>query len=349
MSAPLGVMAGEDATRAGPEFVVLTGFLGSGKTTLLCGLLSSPDAAATAIIVNEVGEIGLDGAILREAGGDVAMATLVNGCICCQLGSDLAVTVEALLAADRPAGAPPLRRIVLETSGVSKPGPILRQLSALAPHRLRVSVLCTYDATRGPDLGAFAEAAAQWAGAQRLVVTKADLVPPARLSEARAEAAAINPLADIVAEPDRAKALQLALAPPGRPADPAGEPEPAASLASHPRLSSTLLRQVGPIGYDALAGWLDNLAGELGDRLLRLKGVLDLDDRADPVLVQSVGTVFSMPRPFRRRAAEVPFLVVIARDLDPGRIEAVTPALPLRRSLRLGRAGRASEPGPRQG
>ncbi len=154
------------------DFVVLTGFLGSGKTTLLRDYLGLPEAADTAIIVNEAGEIGLDGLILRESGGDVPMTMLANGCVCCQMTSDLARTVEALLAAERPEASGPLRRIVLETSGLSKPGPVLRQLASLAGFPMRVSVVATYDALRGPETSAFEEAAAQWAAAHRIVLTK---------------------------------------------------------------------------------------------------------------------------------------------------------------------------------
>src|SRR5262249_1840407 len=120
------------------DFVVLTGFLGSGKTTLLADYLASPVAADTAVIVNEVGEIDRDGAILRESGADVPMAMLSNGCVCCQMGSDLAVTIDALVTADRPGAERPLRRIILETSGLAIPGPVLRQLASLAEHRMRI-------------------------------------------------------------------------------------------------------------------------------------------------------------------------------------------------------------------
>ena len=88
------------------DFFVLTGFLGSGKTTLLRDFLLSPEAADTAVIVNEVGEIGLDGVVLRE-GGDVPMATLSNGCVCCQIGSDLAFTIDRLIMTPRGEGAAP--------------------------------------------------------------------------------------------------------------------------------------------------------------------------------------------------------------------------------------------------
>ncbi|CEJ14127.1 Putative metal chaperone YciC [bacterium YEK0313] len=180
---------------AAPAFIVLTGFLGSGKTTLLRDFLDLPEAADTAIIVNEAGEIGLDGALLADGGGDVRMSMLANGCVCCQGASDLAVAVEALLRVDRPQAQGPLKRIILETSGLSKPGPVLRSLSVLAEHRMPVSILSTYDAARGATLAAFPEALAQWAGAQALIVTKADLVAADAGDAAVRAAGAVNPLA----------------------------------------------------------------------------------------------------------------------------------------------------------
>src|ERR1700722_4171343 len=92
---------GRGVNGAGPDFVVLTGFLGSGKTTLLRDFLTGPEAADTAVIVIEAGEIGRDGVILREEGGDTPIAMLSNGCICCQAGSDLAYTIDRLLATER--------------------------------------------------------------------------------------------------------------------------------------------------------------------------------------------------------------------------------------------------------
>lgn len=320
----------------GPEFLVLTGFLGSGKTTLLRDVLARPEAADTAIIVNEVGEIGLDGALLREVGGDVAMTTLANGCICCQMGNDLATTVEALLGAERP-GDVPLARIVLETSGLSKPGPILRQLAALAQHRLRVSVVATYDPTRPPELRDFEEAAAQWAGAHRIVVTKADIAGADGLARASSEAGAINPLAEIVAETSRETTVSRAFAPPvavapsGGVARPGVVARPGPGGRANARITPLLLHQEEPVAYDELATWLDNLAGLLGERLLRLKGLVAVRESAAPILVQSVGTLFSAPRAFAGPVpAEGGFLVVIVRDLEVASLRSLEPRLPFR-------------------
>jgi G3E family GTPase len=308
------------------DFVVLTGFLGSGKTTLLRDYLSGPDAADTAVIVNEAGEIGLDGEILREEGGDAPISMLSNGCICCQAGSDLAYTIDRLLATERPGATGPLRRIVLETSGLSMPGPVLRQLASLAVHRLRVSVLATFDATRGAAVAEFEEAAAQWAAAHRIVVTKTDAVSAEVLARAREEIAALNPLAEIVASVDRERAVAAAFAALA-PGAPIPTPLPVAAPSVHPRIAVHLARPGGVLAYDDLATWLDNLAGALGDRLLRLKGLVRVTESERAVLVQSVGTVFSPPRPFGAPDASQPlFLIIIARDLRPADLESIVPA-----------------------
>jgi G3E family GTPase len=299
------------------DVVVLTGFLGSGKTTLLRDYLAGPDAADTAVIVNEAGEIGLDGVLLRENGGDTPMTMLANGCICCTVGSDLAYTIDRLLELR------PLRRIVLETSGLARPGPVLRQLASLAGHRLRVSVLATYDATRGTAVAGFEEAAAQWAAAHRIVVTKADAVPADGVARAPREIAALNPLAEIVAAADRKEAVAAAFAPLLNAAPMPVPPEPAAR--PHPRIAVTLVRPLALLAYDDLGGWLDNLAGALGERLLRLKGLVRVAGSERPLLVQSVGTMFSAPRPFGEAHDAPPFLVIIARDLAAGELEAVAP------------------------
>ena len=306
------------------DFIVLTGFLGSGKTTLLRDFLATQAGGETAVIVNEVGDIGLDGAILAEGNGGLRMAMLSSGCVCCALGSDLAVTIEQLV--DR-CGAP-LRRIVLETSGVSKPGPILRGLASLAALRMRVSVVATFDCLRGADVAGFEEAAAQWAGAQALVLTKRDLATPAQIEAARAMATGVNPLAEVIDVADRHACILAAFAP--RPTAPFVAPDVAGL--SHPRIAVFGISWNAKPAWDDVAAWLDNLAGLLGERLLRVKGVVAVAESEQPLLVQSVGTTFSAPRPF----AGPPFLVVIARDTSPSELAQVTPALPVTISRRGG-------------
>ncbi|CAL75428.1 putative cobalamin synthesis protein cobW [Bradyrhizobium sp. ORS 278] len=304
------------------DFFVLTGFLGSGKTTLLRDVLSAETASDTAVIVNEAGEVGLDGVLLRESGDDVPMAMLSNGCVCCQIGSDLAFTIDRLIMAPRPEGVPLLRRIILETSGLSMPGPVLRQLATLAEHRMRVAVIATYDLTRGLAVATFEEAAAQWAAAHRIVATKADLAPGA-LAEAAVAIAQLNPVAEAVVVADRAAAVSAAFAPLSS-VPPLREIVPALAVA-HPRLALCVVRPLADIAYADLASWLDNVAGRLGERLLRIKGLVKVCEAPRPLLVESVGTMFSPPRQLTANNPPPPFIVVIARDIDCAELEQVEP------------------------
>jgi G3E family GTPase len=306
------------------DFLVLTGFLGSGKTSLLRDFLGSDAASDTAVIVNEVGEIGLDGVLLRESGDDVPMAMLSNGCVCCQVGSDLAFTIDRLIMAPRPDDLPPLRRIILETSGLSMPGPVLRQLASLAEHRMRVAVVGTYDLTRGAATAAFEEAAAQWAASHRIVATKIDLVGPEGLASAPKAIASINPVAEVIATSDRAMAVTGAFAPLNAML-PLREFAPQLTSA-HPRLALCLARPAAELAYPDLAAWLDNLAGCLGERLLRIKGLVRVHEASRPLLVESVGTMFSPPRQLSAENPPSPFIVVIARDIERTEVEQVEPS-----------------------
>ncbi|HEY9549285.1 MAG TPA: GTP-binding protein, partial [Kiloniellaceae bacterium] len=108
------------------DFHILCGFLGSGKTTLLLDFLRTPEGAGTAVLVNDVGAIDVDGAVVADAGGDRPVAMLSNGCVCCSIGNDLAATIDDLVYGRIDAGLPPFRRMILECSGLSRPSPIVR-------------------------------------------------------------------------------------------------------------------------------------------------------------------------------------------------------------------------------
>jgi len=317
------------------DFIVLTGFLGSGKTTLLREFLALPEAADSGVIVNEVGQIDLDGAIIAEDGGS-PVALLSNGCVCCSLGSDLERTVANMLMRRRDAGLPPPGRIILETSGLAKPGPILRSLAPLAPLGMRVGVVATLDCARGAALGQFEEAAAQWAGAQTLVVTKRDLATVAQVQDAPRLAAGINPTAGLIDTDDR-RAAALAAFSLRAAASLAGSLRRAEAVGlRHPRISVVLAKLDAAVAWDALAEWLDNLAGLCGERMLRVKGLVQVTGSQRPLLVQSVGTTFSAPRPLTVRADSGSFLVVILRDAGIAELSAIVPVLPFRFAL-LGR------------
>ena len=195
------------------DFVLLTGFLGSGKTTLLRDFLRQPEAAETAVIVNEVGAIDIDGAVLAEDAGDLPMAMLANGCVCCSIANDLLYTIEALVGAREASGRGPFRRIVLETSGLARPGPIIRSLGELAPLGMRLGVVALCDAAAPPFGEAmFETAAAQIAAAGVLVLSKLDRADAGDLA---ARLRGINPLARVVLEVDPMRRALAAFSDPG--------------------------------------------------------------------------------------------------------------------------------------
>jgi G3E family GTPase len=294
------------------DFILLTGFLGSGKTTLLRDFLRQPEAADTAVIVNEAGAIDIDGAVLAEDSGDLPMALLANGCVCCSIANDLLYTIEALVAAREQAGQGPFRRIVLETSGLARPGPIIRSLGELAPLGMKVSVSATADAASPPLAPAMLGlAAAQLAAAGTIIVTKPDLADPAPLA---ARLSGINPLAHHVVEPAPPRRALAAFVP-------APAPDVPVTIAvGHPGIN-VMTARFEPARLDDILAWLEDLSGLAGDRLLRLKGVLRPSDVPVPLLFQAVGTAFDQPRPFRGMAEEG--LVVITHGLPATEIAAL--------------------------
>jgi G3E family GTPase len=201
---------------------------------------------------------------------------------------------------------------------------------------MRVGVVATFDCTRGAELGRFEEAAAQWAGAQTIVITKRDLATAAQVHDVPRLAAGINPTAELIDTDDR-RAATLAAFSLRTPAPLARSlPHAEAVGLRHPRISVVLAKLDAPVAWDTLAEWLDNLAGLCGDRVLRVKGLVQAIGSSRPLLVQSVGTTFSAPRPFAGRACDESFLVVILRDSSVAELSGVAPALPFNFTL-LGR------------
>lgn len=192
--------------------------------------------------------------------------------------------------------------------------------------RLRVGVVGTLDCRTAPEMTAFEEAVAQWAGAQRLVLTKRDIASVAEIGRARELAAAVNPLAELVDTEDRAAAVRAAFA---LRAGPILLLPPSGATISHPRIQVLLARLAPTLLWYELAQWLDDLAGRCGERLLRLKGFVRVADREEPILVQSVGSVFSAPRPLRTALENGPFLVLIMRDTDPTELIEIASRLPI--------------------
>lgn len=318
------------------DLIILAGFLGSGKTTLLVDFLNWAATADTGVIVNEVGAIGVDGAIVADGADTIPLTLLANGCVCCSLRSSLVQTVNALLDAPRPPGAPPLRRIVLEASGLSRPGPIIASLAdpELAARGLRVSVVTTYDCTAGAGQAEqFDEACAQFAAAQRIVLTKTDCVPGGQLDLHSLRAQALNPLAQILCQPARADLLRQAFADlASANADELAVQalrNSAAQGLCHPRIHVLKGVLQDGMSWDAFSEWLDDLAGLCGERLLRLKALVQVTDCAEPILIQSVGTTFSAPRRMMTGLSGQDVLILITRDMSEQDMLAMMPHAPV--------------------
>src|SRR6266536_2170544 len=156
---------------------VVTGFLGAGKTTLLRAFLASPAGEGTAVIINEFGSVGIDDALVRASSDDVTL--LGNGCLCCNMRSDLQNALRNLVAERTQGTLPQFKRIVIETSGLADPGPILQTFAtdrALGGEFHVEVVVAVVDAAGGLDTLAWSvEARKQVILADRLVVSKTDL------------------------------------------------------------------------------------------------------------------------------------------------------------------------------
>ena len=187
---------------------VLTGFLGSGKTTLLRHLLRQPGFADTAVVINEFGEIGLDHLLVESASED--MLLLSSGCLCCTIRGDLIATLRRLYKRRAKGEIPGFARVVIETTGLADPAPILHTLMQdpmlCDVYRLD-GVIATVDAVNGArQLARHLESVKQVAVADRLVLTKTDLVDRAGIDGVRAAVARYNPTAPLIETPTAALA-----------------------------------------------------------------------------------------------------------------------------------------------
>jgi G3E family GTPase len=283
-------MEPDRATPAGRiPVAILTGFLGSGKTTLLNRLLKHPALAETAVIVNEYGAIGIDHLLVEHAGERPIL--IGNGCVCCALRDDLGAALDSL----RRRGAP-IRRIVIETSGLAEPEPILHTLindADVARDYEPGGITTTIDAIAGAStLDRHEAARRQITSADRLVITKTDIVGTDVPSLA-ARVRAINPGAAILRAVDAALGPALLFGN-GATADLAAD-------FSHTHLGGNgiatfcLVRDT-PVDWDGIKLWLASLAAVCGERLLRVKGFVAAAGSPDrPFLVQGVQHVFSPP------------------------------------------------------
>ncbi len=272
---------------------VITGFLGSGKTTLLAALLRDPDFRDTAVIVNEFGEIALDHHLLEASEEEIV--ALPGGCLCCEVRGDLVRTLADLLARRRAGEIAPFRRVVVETTGLAEPAPILHALmtdAALSGQVEIAAVVATVDALNGArTLRCHEESVRQVALADSLVVTKGDLAPAA-LPDLAARLGALNPAAAVLEAVSGDIAASRLFEAPARPNRDLAR-WLAAEAHGHAHhggdISSFCLRRDEPIPAALLSLFLETLSDNCGRDLLRIKGILNIRENPEqPAIVHGV-------------------------------------------------------------
>jgi G3E family GTPase len=312
---------------------VLTGFLGSGKTTLLSHLIRHPGMANTAVIINEFGEVGLDHLLVAKSSENTVL--LNSGCLCCTVRSDLVDTLRDLFLKRVRGQVPEFDRIVIETTGLADPAPVLHTLMSdpLIAARFRLDgVITTVDAVHGSDqLDRHTESVKQAAMADRIVLTKTDLATPEAIAELEARLAALNPAAPRLraahGEIDPAVLFDAGLYNPATKSPDVERWLKAEAYADqghdhdhghehhhhdhdhehhHDHGSPDINRHDDhirafclvidePISWDNFAGAIDTLITLRGPDLLRIKGILHVRETDLPIVVHGVQHVFHPP------------------------------------------------------
>jgi G3E family GTPase len=305
---------------------LLTGFLGSGKTTVLNHVLKQQGMAATAVIVNEFGEIGIDHLLVEKATDDVVL--LNSGCLCCTVRGDIVDTLLNLFVGRASGKIPDFVRVVIETTGLADPAPILHTLISdplVAARYMLDGVVTTVDAVNGAGtLDRQPEAVKQAAVADRLLLTKTDLAAPGAAAALKRRLAALNPGAPVLSavqgEVDPALLFNLGFYDPQsksvdvqrwlrdeafgaghehgheHEARPDDEQDRGDVNRHDDRIRAFCITRERPISWSALSTWLDALATMRGDDLLRLKAIVALSDRpGEPVVVHGVQHLFHPP------------------------------------------------------
>ncbi|MCA0343309.1 MAG: GTP-binding protein [Proteobacteria bacterium] len=313
---------------------LLTGFLGSGKTTLLKRLLTDPALADTAVLINEFGEVGLDHYLVERI--DETMVLLQSGCVCCTVRGELAEALRDLHSKRERGLAPPFTRVVIESTGLADPFPVLSTLKSdpVLRHHFRAgSVVTTVDAVNGlAQLETYVESNRQAAIADHTIVTKADLCDGngglARLLSRLAElnpdavrhiATVDGPGADALFGDDtahRAAKLQSAS---GFYCDTPTGLVAADGAVHQAAISSFVIAVDTPIDWTGFGVWLTMLLNRHGERVLRVKGMLDIQGEDRPVAVHGVQHLVHPPVhmetwPVGERASRIVFIV---DGLDP--------------------------------
>ena len=332
---------------------VITGFLGSGKTTLLSRLLRDPGMNRAAVIINEFGEVGIDHELVEASSEQ--MTLLSNGCLCCTVRTDLQETLRELFVKRRAGEVIDFDRVFVETSGLADPAPVLHSLASDgllgAQYRLN-GVVTLVDAVNGMgSLDIMPEAAKQAAVADRLVITKTDIADAAAVETLEARLHAMNPYAlisravDGVLDPDSLREITPAsmramtqdpnrwlmsagtagAGAPGEGGSYLGQRIPRTTGTHDAAIHSFCLWFDAPFTWDALTASLQVLTALRGTDLLRVKGIINVEGEAGPVVIHGVQHIFHPPLKLERwhDADRRSRIVFIVRNIPRASIEAL--------------------------
>ncbi len=306
--------------------IVVTGFLGSGKTTLLRHVFSGHPAHGTAVLVNEFGEVGLDHHLVRQL--DEQTILLNNGCVCYSVRDDLVQALSRLLDQDQRGAISRLDRLIVETTGLADPAPILFTIETdpmLRHHFCVDRVIVTVDAVNGHrHLDRHAVSLKQVAVADNIIVTKTDLAPPEAASALVARLRTLNPTAQLTTavlgevEPERI------LAPRPRRVSAGPRPADSAPLTDGQHIGETrsvALTFEQPLDWAAFSVWLSMLLYAHGEDVLRVKGLLNVGE-AGPVVLNGVQHIIHAPEhlpqwPDTDRRSH---LILILQGIEPRQI-----------------------------
>ena len=320
------------------EALVLTGFLGSGKTTLLGHLLRQPGFSLTAVIINEFGEISLDHDLL-EASED-SIIELQTGCLCCKVRNDLATTFHELLRRRDEGSITSFTRVVIETSGLADPAPILQTLMTdpmIAERIVLGGVVTTIDAMTGADTLEREELSVKQAAiADRLVLTKTDLTGPTPLSLI-SKLRALNATAPVLAA--HRGQIEPGCLFDGRIYNPLTKsldvqswlrPEAISHGHTHQNIDTYVMVRHDPIRAVTLTLFLEALSEHCGADLLRLKGIVNVLESPDrPAVIHGVQHVFHRPSWLARWPSDDHHsrIVFITRGVPRAWVDALLEAL----------------------
>ena len=334
---------------------VLTGFLGSGKTTLLRRLLAHPDMEETAVIINEFGEVGLDHLLVEKIDEDAVL--LNSGCLCCTVRGDLVESLRRLFKQRVRRQVPPFRRVVIETTGLADPAPILQTLMTdpLLGSRFRLDgVIATADGVTGSQtLDRQMESVKQAAVADRILVTKTDLAEEDELAALEARLHDLNPAAALYrvvrGEIEPEQLFNAGLYDPTTKTLDVQRWLKAEAYHDHDHghsdhhhghhpghhqghhdvnrhddsIRAFCVSYDRPLDWDRFNSWIEMLITLYGAGLLRIKGILNVQQFDRPLVIHGVQHVFHPPVqleawPDDDRTSK---LVFITRDLEPEMFE----------------------------